>query len=821
MRRHLFALIAALALSGGHSLAKGQTGTQDAGAPAQDPPVGEAPAPDEPVPAPVEDDVEQDATPDDVEDDAAPEDAEPSDDVLTEDAVEATIAEEEDDEEILGVGGADEDLEGDDEDAPARLGVTASLSDADVFRAGGSIARLDPTIVARLRYDDPTTLVQRVPGVTVRNEDGFGLRPNISIRGTNPERSRSVTLMEDGVLFGPAPYSAPAAYYFPLIGRIASVDVFKGPAAIQFGPQTVGGALDFVTRAVPTTPTGTFDFAYGSYGTRRMHLFYGQSFRHFGFLVEAVDVGSLGFKEIDLSRESTGFSRTEAVVRAFVQSDTARHVYHRLDLKLMYGRERSNETYLGLSDADFAANPDRRYAASAEDVMRTQRFSYQLTHRLEVGSHVRLRTTLYRHDYDRRWHRFDRFGPGAPALLDILANPTVGANRVFYDILAGNEDSDQTLPSNRILLANNDRIFVSQGIQSELRFDAETGPVRHELLVGARLHYDRIDRDHTSESYYMLDGHLVRDATDPTQTAHERASTVAVALHALYALEYGRLRVTPGVRTEILRMMMNDHLAARRNVTHHQVVLGGLGANVRILDWLGVYAGVHRGFGPVAPGQSEDIDPELSVDTELGVRVRNEDIGLVAELGGYVNHYSNMLLVCTGAGGCAPEDIDMQFNAGEVRVGGIEAAVSQTFSLPHGLSVPLRATYAYQRSRFLNSFTAADPQYRNVMEGDEVPYLPRHQATVSASLEHERASVTITGNFVAEMREQAGSGDTGFFTEPQAILDAMGDVRLHDRVALTWRVENFTNARPIVAHRPLGARPYRPLMALVGVRFDL
>ena len=47
-------------------------------------------------------------------------------------------------------------------------------------------------------------------------------------------------------------------------------------------------------------------------------------------------------------------------------------------------------------------------------------------------------------------------------MIDVIADPSVGSNRVFYDILSGNEDTDPTLPRNHLLLANNDRTFVSQ-----------------------------------------------------------------------------------------------------------------------------------------------------------------------------------------------------------------------------------------------------------------------------------------------------------------------------------------------------------------------
>ena len=103
--------------------------------------------------------------------------------------------------------------------------VGSSVSSLELL---GSTSILSNEDIEQFKFDDIGQVLTRIPGVNIRQEDGYGLRPNIGFRGVTPNRSKKINILEDGILIGPAPYSAPAAYYFPLMSKIQSVEVTKG-----------------------------------------------------------------------------------------------------------------------------------------------------------------------------------------------------------------------------------------------------------------------------------------------------------------------------------------------------------------------------------------------------------------------------------------------------------------------------------------------------------------------------------------------------------------------------------------------------------------
>lgn len=706
--------------------------------------------------------------------------------------------------------------------------VSAEAEPEEDEATGGGTARLDEAQLERFDYDDPNTVLQQI-GVQVRQEDGFGLRPNISLRGVNADRSTRVTLMEDGVLLAPAPYAAPASYYFPMMQRMVGVDVFTGAATIPYGPRTVGGAIDLRTRDIPRDPEGGLNLALGNTFYRRAHGYYGASNDWGGFYIEGIYLGSDGFKHIGDpdDEENTGFDRGEIVARGEFRSAIGDDAYHRLELRFMLGGEQSNETYLGLTDEDFHADPYLRYEATRLDHMLWWRTEVQLRHVLEIGDAFELRTTAYRHDFDRDWNKVNAMGgplsPGTTQvrhdLFEILGNP-IGQNALYLDILRGLEDTQGD--NDYVLIGTNARVFGVTGIQSDATLRFTTEMFRHRIRAGVRLHHDEVERHHTEDAFSMTGGELEQQ-TETYTLLRTSADATAFSAYVAWALSWETLTLTPGVRTELIWTTYDDHLSGGASSDFRAAVLPGGSLKWQIVRELEVFAGIMRGFAPVGPGQAENVQPEESITYELGSRLDVRATGTTGELTLFVSDYSNFLQQCSFSAGCSMAE-DAQANAGTAIIAGGDVRIGQLIRFEGG-SIPLRASYTFTYTELRTAIAdAPNPQYAGGEPGDHLPYVPEHQLGVQAGVELRDFGINVAASYVSEMWEAVGNGDEVVpvpRTDGHFLLDATAYLQVFEGVRLYVRGENLTLTQAIVSRRPFGARPNRPFLIQAGLTLEI
>lgn len=684
-----------------------------------------------------------------------------------------------------------------------------------VRRIPGSVQVVASETLERYKYDDPHATLQLVPGVYVRQEDGFGLRPNIGIRGAVSDRSQKVALMEDGVLFGPAPYSAPAAYYFPVMARMRQMQVMKGPAAIQYGPQTVGGAIDLITRSALPGPRGALDVAGGQYAYGKLHGYFGAGDSENAFLIEGVHLRSDGFKQLP-SADETGFYRNEWMFKARHVFEPEADLEHRLSLKLTYSEEQSDETYVGLTDEDFQEDPLRRYGPSDADRMRWHRTSVVISHEIEPTYWLSIATAAYRHDLYRIWSKVNHFG-GA-SLFDVLTDPTAVDRERFIAILRGDADSESA--AEQLFAGPNQRDYVSQGVQSRAAIRLQSGPISHQLSLGLRFHYDRIQRRHSEDAFRVVAGALVPTSTPTLVTTRNRAETYALSAHAIDDLQWGRLSFTPGLRLEAIASRFEDRQTGEEQSRTLGVLLAGMGVHYALGEHLGLLLGVHRGMSPPPPGADESIEPEISISYEAGARYG--DGRRRAEVIGFYNDYQNLTGICTLSSGCDEANLDRQFDAGRAHIYGVEALLEDRPLLGE-VQLPISLSYTLTLTEFLETFQSQDPIFGEVEAGDELPYVPRHQGRASIGAEIGAVSGYLAGTYVGRMREQSGSGplDLTLATDAQLTLDAALNYRVLPWLELYGQIRNLTDARYIASRRPYGARPNPPRWVQLGARFEL
>lgn len=675
----------------------------------------------------------------------------------------------------------------------------------------GSVSLIDQEAIKNLKPISGNEVLRRVPGVHVVDEEGLGMRVNIGIRGLDPDRSRSVLMLEDGVPVALAPYGEPEMYYTPAIDRMAGVEILKGSGQILYGPQTIGGVVNYITPNPPREQEASIRIQGGQGGFFSGLVNYGNTFGNTGVQVNllrksAEKVGSTEFGITDFNTKFL-FSLNEK---------------SELGLKLGVYDETSNSTYIGINQVMYNRGGEDFVRLAPDDRLDVSRYSISFSHVYRFSPNVKLRTLAYGYSTIRNWNR-----------QDFSINE---ANKPPSN-WTGVEWGDRKIPGGAIFMRNStgnrDRQFLVGGIEPRLEVNHELFSFKNELIVGVRyLQETAFEQRINGTKAGVQSGNLVED---------EQRNGKAFSAYLQNEAEISdKFSFNAGLRIEdfnyereIFRRnfaglgIRDTALVAESNVVE---IIPGVGFNFKPTQMLTVFGGAHKGFAPprtkdaiTSTGDALDLEAEKSWNYELGLR-SSITPWLFMEATGFLMDFSNQIIpVAESAGGVGFGVV----NAGATRHQGIETAIavdisqllsSQKWSILYDVNLTYVDAY-YSEDRFVSDVN---------INGNRTPYAPEWLLNSSMSVESNSGfGARLTANYVGsqfgdELNTVEPSMDGTIGEIPSyLVMDAVLSYKVAGwNSAFNLSVKNITDERYISTRRPQGIRVGLPRLVTAGFEFN-
>ncbi|MDA9321494.1 TonB-dependent receptor [Gammaproteobacteria bacterium] len=692
--------------------------------------------------------------------------------------------------------------------------VTIIGSKEDAKNLAGSGTVINNEDLEKAMDTDIAKILSAVPGMYMRTEEGYGLRPNISIRGTAIERSGKVAIMEDGVLVAPSPYTSSAAYYFPTTGRIHSVEVLKGPSAVSQGPQTIGGAINLISTPIPELNSGKFVQELGENGMSRTHAYYGGTSGKLGALIEVHEHSSDGFDSIANVGGDTGFDKSDLMIKARYESGN-----HSLTFKMVDLDETSNQTYVGLSQASFNANPRMRYGATAYDEMMNDGEQSSLTY---VGDFDNFDVvfTSWSNDYHRDWFKVSDFNN------DSEHGERDDINELISDANNGSANAQAILDGElavEIEYKHNNRYYTNEGYQFVISTDIGI----HAIKLGYR---DMEDSESRVQAYEYAD-----QAADGSLSAlygyrglggsnNRLRESTATSYYLEDTMDFGRLNLTVGYRSEdydqrhrrwdegagpnltaVRNTIVRDTFAENDHTTSSFAATYDLNDNVMLV------AGFHQGMTPMFGAEPEEAD-----NTEIGLRFSEGTTNIEAFY--FSSDYSNLAAECTLVSGASCDATESAvFSGGEADVSGLEFSGSWIIE-GVGVTYPIALSYTSTDATFNNS--SESDYFGLVAAGDDLPYIPSSSMSLVAGFISDSG---LSGNLrLIDVGSSCSIAACGKFNKIDAhtILDANLKKSLNDSMDVYVIIENILDDENIISRAPSeGARSQKPRTMKVGFSY--
>jgi Fe(3+) dicitrate transport protein len=701
----------------------------------------------------------------------------------------------------------------------ATVEVTAAASSQKSLVGSGMV--VDEETLFKSHVFTPNEALRKVPGVNVRDEEGFGIRPNISIRGSNPFRSTKILFLEDGLLFNFAPYGDNDMYYTPPIDRFVGVEVFKGADLTKYGPQTVFGAVNYITADVPKEAGGFASFTGGNRAYLNGHLRYGGMIDKAGGLFEYLH------KEGDAARDNSFVALDDVYLKGLWEIDAQQSLTVRGD----FYREDSQATF-GITEAELR-NFGYRYNPFKNDHYDTQRWANTATHQYKFSDDATLMTNFYWSQFSRDWWRQMNQQPtDTQCGLDFREKRLNGQP---IDVDACNFTRGRL------------RDYYAWGVEPRLHVKHSLFGVTSELDTGFRAHYEAQHR-------------LTEDANTPIARSGLRIEDndrFAEAYSGFFLNRFilGDWSITPGVRVESVSYLRTNKLPgqAAQGESSLTEALPSFALTYAPIEQVNLFFGVHRGFAPPRvedsvynDGSSVEIGPETSWNYEVGMRTWPRN-GVQADLTLFRNDFDRYTALGTVGGNDTPVAQGQALFQGMEIGGRVDGA--EVFNWVHNPYLQLAYTWlptAVQSSAFQclplsnGTIPATCPggYVYGSRAGNRQPYAPEQLVTATVGYSHPigvdvRLETVFTADQYSDFMNltsgadhpngpnsiEARSGQYGMIPA-STIFNFAATYLVQKNLSLYATIKNVFDHEYIV-DRVRGILPGSPRLVQAGFRYDL
>jgi Fe(3+) dicitrate transport protein len=671
-------------------------------------------------------------------------------------------------------------------------------------------------------------VLRLVPGTNVNLEDPLGLRQNIGFRGLDPTRSRTLVTLEDGVPIALQPYGEPELYYAPPIDRMERIDVIKGSGSILYGPQTIGGVLNYIT----PSPTEKFslntDLRAGMFGLYQGQVSISDTYGAVSYWANVLHQRFTGPRLLDLQRTDV----TGKLVAMLAPGNT-------LMFKLDVYNEGSAATYLGLTTPQFKHDPNDNFAKN--DYFAINRYSASLTHALVLNDNAVLETRLYAYETQRHWRRQDWVRHQTdPGLYDRVINGQ--GQDINGNVSQYLDDGSQVYFLNSTV--NRNRDFKVAGIEPRATINYRFWNIDNELQAGTRFNYEQANEK-------RIAGNFPKDSTGNIEGDEIRRG-FGFAFFALNKMRFfnKKLEVSPAIRAEnywaartVLRGKdttdtLVDFNPPKHGTRYVGVVIPGLGVAYQVTDPVTLYAGVHRGFAPPrvkdaisGTGGNLNLASEYSWNYEVGARSAWRNY-LYTDVTGFVLDFQNENIILSesavNVGQPSVNDGAGNVIHGKARHMGVESRATVDFgkATELGFGIPVSVSYTYVDARRLGKWDGEIAK----TGGKQLPYAPHHQMTGRFGFDHPLGVIAeIDGTFLSSQFADvqnfvlpSNSDGTNGQIPGRFILDAQIRYTYAPlKLAFYLTGKNLLNTIYIATRTPSGIQPGLVRQILGGVQWTL